>query len=320
MDHSILIVGSSAFHMMVQQKVHPLTSAVVSYAEDCVQAGLSMQAKQPDLMVVQADDLDTAVSTLQLKERNRFRWIYALALSSRAHGAEPKAEVPAWPEKASTLLAAGADVCLQLQETEATPVPHELRLLEAQLRVGINAVTRYRELLQTNDLLSTIALVDPLTELSNRRALDWDLPRQIQRSRDRNRPLSLMIFDLDFFKNINDSYGHLVGDVSLKLLSARLRHNLRSNDTLFRYGGEEFVVILSDTQAEEAGEIGQRLCQIIGSQAFTINDDLELSLTVSVGVAVLNDDDDAKGLTLLERADQRLRHAKQSGRNRVVTV
>ncbi|NJR67317.1 MAG: diguanylate cyclase [Synechococcales cyanobacterium CRU_2_2] len=326
MDHSILIVGSRAFHVMVQSRVHP--SIAMTHAKDSVQAGLSIQARQPDLIVVQADDLELATSTLRLKARGRFCWIYALALSGRSDGTKPDIHKPDthkpddsqdWAAQVIVLLKAGADVCLSLESTESTPSPQEMQLLETQLQVGISAAKRYRELLKTNDLLSTIALVDPLTELSNRRALDWELPRQIERARDRDRPLSLMIFDLDFFKSINDTHGHLVGDVSLKLLSARLRHNLRANDTLFRYGGEEFVVILSDTQGDEAGEIGDRLCQLIGTQAFTINDDLELSLTVSVGVAVLRPEDDTKGLTLMERADRRLRQAKQTGRNRVVT-
>lgn len=191
-------------------------------------------------------------------------------------------------------------------------------LLQAQLLAGWRLIQGYRDLLRTNDLLSTMALVDPLTELSNRRALDWDLPRHIQQARDRQEPLSLVIFDLDHFKRVNDTYGHLIGDVVLKLLSARLRHNLRFNDTLFRYGGEEFVAILSKTQAEEAIDIGQRLCRIVSGQTFTINDDLELALTISAGITELQTSDDSQGLSFLERADGHLRRAKQAGRNQVV--
>ncbi len=324
MDHSILIVGDPAFRLMIQGSVGSLGAVNLVYAEDCIQAGLSMQANQPDLMVLQVDPLSEIEACLHLKERNRFRWVYILAIEGccLSQGGVQRSELER-NQRAAAMVQAGADTYLWLtgmvQGDQIMLQPEAQALLEAQMKVGMTSVKRYRELLQTNDLLSTIALIDPLTELSNRRALDWDLPRQIKRSRDRNRPLSLMIFDLDFFKGINDNYGHLVGDVSLKLLSARLRHNLRSNDTLFRYGGEEFVVILSDTHAPEAGEIGQRLCRMISSQAFTINDDLELSLTVSVGVAYLQEGDDPQGLTLLERADRRLRQAKQNGRNRVVT-
>lgn len=84
------------------------------------------------------------------------------------------------------------------------------RWLRAQVQTGLRQVQNHRELMRTNDVLSAIALSDPLTELNNRRAFEWELPRQIQNARTRNSPVSVIMLDVDYFKNINDSYGHLV--------------------------------------------------------------------------------------------------------------
>ncbi|HEY9654624.1 MAG TPA: GGDEF domain-containing protein, partial [Crinalium sp.] len=192
------------------------------------------------------------------------------------------------------------------------------RLLSAQIASGLRIVKNHRELMRTNDILSAIALSDPLTELNNRRALDWELPRQVQNSRSRSEQMSVLMLDVDFFKNINDTYGHPIGDRALQLISGRLRHNLRFRDTLFRYGGEEFVILLSGTDAQEALLVGRRLCRLIGDQPFAVDDDLNLEMTISAGVASLNDNDDSKGASLLQRADQNLLKAKAAGRNRVI--
>ena len=191
-------------------------------------------------------------------------------------------------------------------------------LLQAQIQSAIKRVQLYRNLMNTNDVLSAIALADPLTELSNRRALDWELPRQIHNARSRSTPLSLLILDVDYFKLINDNHGHLVGDRVLQLLSARLRHNLRFQDTPFRYGGEEFVIILSNTSSQEARTVALHLNLLIGNQHFTIDQDLALKITVSIGISSLEPNDDPNGVSLLNRADQNLLRAKSNGRNRVI--
>ncbi len=320
MEHSILIVGHLPFGQMIRTELQALTNAPMSLAQSAMEVNLAMQTQAPDLLIIQGDDLSLAQNCLNLQNRSNFQWFYSLVIAG--FEATSKTKVTSHLTSQTQALEMGVDAYLNV-EGDFEQEPYSLNkiyrpLLQAQLKIGLQSANRYRDLVQTNDLLSTIALVDPLTELNNRRALDWDLPRHITTARQDDRPFSLLIFDLDFFKRINDTYGHLVGDVSLKLLAARLRHNLRAKDTLFRYGGEEFVVLLSDTSNEEAGDIARRLCSIISNQSFTINDDLELSLTVSVGVSELKDSDDAEGLALIERADKCLREAKQTGRNRVV--
>ncbi|WP_197985586.1 GGDEF domain-containing protein [Leptolyngbya sp. Cla-17] len=105
----------------------------------------------------------------------------------------------------------------------------------------------------------------------------------------------------------------------MQLVSNRLRHNLRFRDTLFRYGGEEFVIILSNTDESEADLVSRRLCRLIGEQPFTIDAGLDLTITISAGTATLRSTDDERGVNLLKRADQNLLRAKSTGRNRVVS-
>jgi two-component system cell cycle response regulator len=228
------------------------------------------------------------------------------------------------PQQELLALETGADAYLYLPQPHtpySTPysTPELLQQrLQAQIRVGLRQVQIHRELMRTNDVLSAIALSDPLTSLNNRRAFEWELPRQIQNARDRRIPISLIMLDVDFFKSINDTYGHLTGDQVLKFLAARLSHNLRIYDTPFRYGGEEFVIILSNTDQEEAMIIANRLCQMVSEQPFAIDETLDLTVTISAGTATLTSEDDSKGVSLLQRADQCLLNAKAQGRNRVV--
>jgi two-component system cell cycle response regulator len=283
-----------------------------------------IQAQQPDLIILQASQIDSLELCHQLKQQTRLAWIYCILLDD-----QPLPEGPlTWnweAELTTTALAQGADAYIWIPNAREMDAPSEAglvlqeQLLEAQIQAGLRSVQNYRELMRTNDLLSAIALSDPLTELNNRRALEWELPRQIQNARSRALPLSLLMLDVDFFKTINDTYGHLVGDQALKLLSARIRYNLRFYDTPFRYGGEEFVIILSNTDRQEAPIIANRLCQLISEEPFAISEDLDLHITISAGAASLKADDDPKGVSLLGRADQNLLQAKFAGRNRVVS-
>ena len=197
------------------------------------------------------------------------------------------------------------------------------RLIQAHIHIGLNRAQRYRDLSRINDWLSAVALVDALTQLSNRRAFDMELPRQVRVARAKSKPLSLMVIDIDYFKSVNDCHGHLVGDDVLKQLAKRLLNNMRFYDAPFRYGGEEFVVTLSNTGAEEAEMIAERLRQSIEKTPFELEmlaDDMEaLSITVSIGLTQLDSSDDESGASFLHRADQNLLKAKAEGRNRVVS-
>ncbi len=272
--------------------------------------------------MIRADQPGSLELCRQVKAQHQLAWIYCIVL-----GHPPQVPSGHWEVEAHVeALEAGADAFVWLPQLSSGNsmdqkwLATQTRLLSSQIRVGLRRVQNYRELMRTNDILSAIALSDPLTELNNRRALEWELPRQISNARSRKMPLSLLMLDVDYFKTINDRYGHLVGDRALQLLSARLRHNLRFYDTPFRYGGEEFVIILSDTDQQEARAIGTRLCRLIAEQPFVINDSLNLSITISAGAATLQLEDDSNGLNLLRRADTNLLSAKAQGRNRVVSL
>lgn len=317
MDASILLVGSDDFQSFYLEYIRDLATFTVEVAANPFEAVPLIQAQQPDLLLIQATQSDSLDLCRQVKAQNRLAWIYCILLNDHPQDLTLhfKQEVEA--------LKTGADAYLWLPMIATdTAVTMEQQtygqLLQAQILAGLRRVQNHRELMRANDVLSAIALSDPLTELNNRRAFEWELPRQIQNARNRHLPISLIMLDVDYFKSINDTYGHLVGDSVLKLLSARLRYNLRFYDTPFRYGGEEFVVILSDTGHQEAFRITRRLCQLISEQPFAIDEHLDLSITVSAGVATLNPDDDSKGTSLLHRADQRLLKAKAQGRNQVI--
>ncbi len=158
-----------------------------------------------------------------------------------------------------------------------------------------------------------------MTELHNRRALEQDLPRQIQKARTNETSLGLIILDVDYFKKVNDTYGHLVGDRVLQLLCSRLRHNLRFQDTPFRYGGEEFVIILGNANCEEVHIVASRLNRVIKEQPFAINNTLSINVTISLGATCLQAEDDINGLSMLHRADKYLLQAKAAGRNCVMS-
>jgi two-component system, cell cycle response regulator len=326
MDGSILVVGGNDFQATILDRLEMIAACDVDVASSPKEAQHLIQAQQPDVLILQASLVGNLELCQQLKQQTSLAWVYCILIAEQPEN--PMEEiVPGWNwdlAYRTAALEAGADACILLAtekiEDRASKAGWQLQnnLLRSQIQAGIRRVQIYRNMMRTNDLLSAIALSDPLTELSNRRALDWELPRQIQNARNRNTPLSLLILDIDYFKSVNDTYGHLVGDRLLQLLSARMRHNLRFQDTPFRYGGEEFVIILSNTVKEEAQGVAHRLNSLIGNQPFAIDANLALPVTISIGVASLQPTDDPNGINLINRADQNLLKAKVSGRNQVV--
>ena len=317
MDASILVIGDSKFSSLLLNLIRITPGLAIKTVADPLEAMPLILAQKPELILIQAIQEQSLALCGQIKAEGRLAWIYCIVLKDQGQdgaSAEPGFE----PELRAIALEAGADAYLYLPQGPAMALRDSQRLLQAQMRVGLRQVQTYRELMNTNDMLSAIALCDPLTSLNNRRAFEWELPRQIQNARSRSVPLSLIMLDVDFFKAINDTYGHLTGDQVLKFLAARLRHNLRIYDTPFRYGGEEFVIILSNTDAQEALRIAARLCQLVSEQPFAVEDKLDLTVTISAGIATLQPDDDAKGFELLHRADQYLLQAKAQGRNQVM--
>ncbi len=158
--------------------------------------------------------------------------------------------------------------------------------------------------------------LDPLTGVYNRQVMLNALERERERFRRTAATFSLALCDIDHFKKINDSYGHLVGDRVLRAVADRITANLRPYDSLFRYGGEEFLILLADTDKRTAQEVLERLRRAVAGRPMDAGQQAPLSVTLSFGFATMRDDLPIKDLT--EQADQALYDAKQAGRNRVV--
>ncbi|MBN6113126.1 GGDEF domain-containing protein [Xanthomonas bonasiae] len=184
------------------------------------------------------------------------------------------------------------------------------------LVLSLGLAERSTSLRRDRDQARQLADLDPLTGLLNRRAWHERLTALKQAARRRRQPLALMFLDVDHFKRLNDRYGHRAGDDGLRALAQALREELRGDDLIGRYGGEEFVIALPGLDAAQATPIAERIRERFRTQAALAFP--ELQPTVSIGVVQLRPGDDANGL--VQRADEALYAAKSGGRNRVVAV
>ncbi|HWW71354.1 MAG TPA: DUF484 family protein [Duganella sp.] len=176
----------------------------------------------------------------------------------------------------------------------------------------------------SNEMLKYIGLTDSLTGVYNRRYIDRRLLEEIARARRQSYPISFMYIDIDHFKRVNDTVGHGGGDEVLREVATRIKNELRASDALARFGGEEFVVLLIDANLESAAFVAERIRSSVAGTMIALSPELQLSVTVSIGVACLNPGD-AEGDPLavarawIAQADTLLYAAKESGRNRVVS-
>jgi two-component system cell cycle response regulator len=162
-----------------------------------------------------------------------------------------------------------------------------------------------------------MALMDSLTDLYNRPYMEGHLSTLVEESVQRGKPLSMLITDIDYFKAVNDTHGQDAGDQVLQEFSLRLRSSIRGIDLACRFGDEEFVVIMPDTDMTKAYLVAERLRQTIAGKPFLLTEGTQLETTASIGVACLEGVSDTSE-ALLKRADQSLHCAKRDGRNRVV--
>ncbi len=160
-----------------------------------------------------------------------------------------------------------------------------------------------------------LALFDPLTGLNNRRFLESHLSTMIENARMRRSPMTLMILDIDFFKKVNDTYGHDCGDEVLKGFADRLRGIVRGGDLLCRLGGEEFVIVMPGVDVHAAARIAERARQAVEQESFVMPTGQTIAITASIGLAERRDDTNPH--ELYRRADQALYRSKSEGRNRV---
>jgi len=166
----------------------------------------------------------------------------------------------------------------------------------------------YRSALQS-------ALIDPLTGAKNRAGMEAALKREIELSHRHNSPICIMLLDIDHFKSVNDNFGHAGGDFVLQAVVQCINETIRGSDMIFRFGGEEFLIMLSCTEIEGATLLAERIRQKIEALSFAPHRTLQI--TASLGVSALQQDETLDAL--FERTDKALYTAKDTGRNRVIT-
>jgi len=221
------------------------------------------------------------------------------------------------------------------QRSGRNKLNYDLKVLDSEL--GSVSLTRGRkfrdgEILQIENLLVALlyplrnallyraaihsAFIDSLTGVKNRTAFDSNFGREIEYSMRKKSELSLIVLDIDFFKRINDNYGHIVGDAVLRQVAQSVEATIRSSDALYRYGGEEFAIVLNGTDKDGALLLAERIRRNV--ESLRIESLKDIGITLSLGVAILKQEDNAR--TLFERADEALYAAKKGGRNRVVSI
>lgn len=195
-----------------------------------------------------------------------------------------------------------------------------IRLEELQLRM--NRVLRQRDLRQERDevveRLKELSITDGLTGLYNSRHFYTQLNREADRSNRYLHTLSLLLLDIDNFKIYNDSFGHLEGDKALAAMAETISSQLRTMDTAYRYGGEEFTVILPEATGEEGVIVAERIREAVGNISFSPDSEQKINVTISIGATEYHPPE--KTSALVRRADRAMYISKQEGRNKVTQV
>ena len=262
------------------------------------------RASAPDLVImdVMMPEMDGLQACLLIKEDELTRDIPVIFLSARDE-----------TEMKVNGLSLGAD--------DYISKPFETEELLARVRVALR-LKRERDHLRHNaeearaeaEIAEERAVTDALTGLLNRHALQHILAREHAEARRYNRPLSCLLIDLDKFKAINDTFGHAAGDVALRQLAEVLSEAVRRSDTIFRYGGEEFLVLLPETDLDGAIALGEKIRESAASRRFG-EGARTFQLTLSAGASSLHANESGDDMIL--RADTALYYAKEQGRNRV---
>ena len=237
---------------------------------------------------------------------------------------------PLWLRLLPALVYTLGDVTLDLGHHALDSVPYMVQLL---MLVFVNAIgwvvsrqmitsrqsifAMHQEELALRKEMQALAVTDPLTEAFNRRYLDMALEREFSRAQRHARPLSVLMFDIDHFKRVNDTYGHQVGDRALQAFAGMILRAKREEDLLARFGGEEFVLVAPETDEAAVMVLAERLRQQCEAIQLELDGGLTCRFTVSIGAASVSPDESCCA-DLLQRADSAMYRAKQGGRNRVI--
>lgn len=218
-----------------------------------------------------------------------------------------------------TALAGEDNLCIGMEAgaDDYLTKPFRVNELQVRLRAGRRIVELQDQLIAAREALREKASHDPLTGLWNHEEIISNLQRELARARRGGLTVGVVMADIDYFKKVNDEYGHVAGDVVLRAVSDKMLQRMRPYDTIGRYGGEEFLVVLSGCEGENAAALADRLRLSIMREPIDTPDGT-IPITMSLGVAVSSQGDLDAG-ALIRAADQALYRAKNNGRNRVET-
>ena len=205
---------------------------------------------------------------------------------------------------------------LELGADDYITKPFQYPELMARIRAGKRIVDLQKELTETNKRLELLSITDGLTKLHNHRYFQDEVARAFEESQRYQRPLSLAMIDIDFFKKINDTYGHAVGDDVLKRSAALYRDSVRSTDLVARYGGEEFAVMMPETELVDGITFAEKIRSLVEETPMETQAG-PVQVTVSIGVASVPQSRIHTAKELIVAADKALYRAKRSGRNQV---
>ncbi|HVE69955.1 MAG TPA: diguanylate cyclase [Thermoanaerobaculia bacterium] len=263
------------------------------------EARAALHTEPWDLVILdrRLPDMDGVVLAQELKAKPEFRTRYIIMLTGE-DDQEDKVEG------------------LELGADDYITKPFQYPELLARIRAGKRIVDLQKELLETNKRLELLSITDGLTKLHNHRYFQDELARAFEESQRYQRPLSLAMIDIDFFKKINDTYGHAIGDVVLKCAAKMFRHSVRSTDLVARYGGEEFAVMMPETTLQDGIAFAEKIRAMVESTPFETQSG-PVTATVSLGVASVPHSRIHSAKELIVAADKALYRAKRGGRNQV---
>ena len=298
-EFTVLVADDSALYTTLVKKSLASQSCTLLFAKDGCEA-LELFAEHKPAMVI-TDWMMPQLDGLELCRRIRaeFPEVYSYLMLLTSNDQK---------DNVVTGLQAGADDYLSK--------PFHSGELVARVGVGRRVVELQREIQSKNRQLEAMALTDSLTGLPNRRAIDVWAPRELSGAIRYGFSLWVAMMDLDFFKKINDQYGHNAGDIVLQGFAEILRRNTRASDICGRVGGEEFVLALTHVEQRDVGPVIERIRRTVEEKEFSFQGKI-IHATASFGVAGFRGEKRIDFASLLARADDALYSAKRNGRNRV---